>query len=129
MKNAKPKSLPTKYVPCSGCTLCCCGDAVRLLPEDKTRNYLTEPHPFIPSALMIAHKQDGSCIYLDDNGCTIHGHAPSLCRSADCRALAVKLNFEEAMKLHNLRRLDIRVWDKGKSLLRETKNKSMKNFI
>lgn len=121
MANKKPKSLPTTLVPCDGCTLCCCGDAIRILSEDNGKNYLTEPHPFIPGALMIAHKYDGSCIYLGENGCTIQGYAPSLCRTADCRALALKLNFEEAMKLHNLRRLDIRVWDKGWNLLQEKK--------
>jgi hypothetical protein len=66
---------------------------------------------------MIAHKPNGECIYLDEHGCTIHDKAPSLCRSADCRSLAARLDFETAMFLHRTARLDIRVWDQGHKLL------------
>lgn len=109
-----------KYVrvPCNGCTLCCEGDAVRLLEEDDPEDYLTEPHSYIPGALMLAHKPDGNCIYLEETGCSIHGRAPSLCRSADCRAIAFKYNFENALKLHEAGRIDLRVWDKGNDLIK-----------
>jgi hypothetical protein len=80
-------------------------------------NYQTEPHPYIPGALMIAHKPNGDCIYLDEKCCSIHDHAPSLCRSADCRSIALRLSFEKAMELHHIGRLDIRVWDQGQKLL------------
>jgi len=66
---------------------------------------------------MIAHKANGECVYLDERGCSIHDHAPSLCRSADCRSVALRFDFENAMRLHRLGRLDIRVWDKGRKLL------------
>ncbi len=111
----------TTYVPCSGCTLCCQGDAIRLTEEDNPEDYLTEPHPFIPNALMLTHKPNGDCIYLNDNGCSIHGRAPALCRTADCRSIALKYNFETAMQLHRLGRINIRVWDKGKELVEELK--------
>lgn len=107
----------TRFVPCNGCTLCCQGDAVRLEPEDIDAGYQTEPHPYIPGALMIAHKANGECVYLDGRGCSIHDRAPSLCRSADCRGVALKFNFENAMQLHRMGRLDIRVWDQGRKLL------------
>ncbi len=113
-------------VPCDGCTLCCQGDAVRLLNEDDTDSYLTEPHPYIPGALMLAHKPNGDCIYLAVNGCSIHDHTPALCGAADCRALAFKYNFEMALKLHEAGNIDLRVWDKGNELIkkmqREKKN-------
>lgn len=112
-----PKKLKTNQVPCNGCTLCCQGDAVRLEPDDLKMNYRTEPHPYIPGALMIAHKPNGECIYLDEHGCSIHNRAPSLCRVADCRSLAVRLSLAEAMKLHSMGRLDFRVWDQGHKLL------------
>lgn len=111
------KMLAMKVVPCNGCTLCCQGDAVRLLEEDRAMDYKTEPHPYIAEALMIAHKSNGECLYLDERGCSIHDHAPSLCRTADCRSLAVRLNFEEARQLHLVGRLDMRVWDQGHKLL------------
>ncbi len=107
-----------REVPCNGCTLCCQGDAVRLLTEDGEQQYQTEPHPYVPGARMLAHKANGECVYLGAGGCTIHTHAPSLCRAADCRSLAVKLDFETAVLLHRAGRLDIRVWDQGHKLLR-----------
>ncbi len=107
----------TRFVPCNGCTLCCQGDAIRLEPEDMDAGYQTEPHPYIGGALMIAHKANGECVYLDGRGCSIHDRAPSLCRSADCRSVALKFDFENAMRLHRMGRLDIRVWDQGRKII------------
>lgn len=104
-------------VPCDGCTLCCQHDAVRLLPDDDPSQYRTEPHPFISGAVMLAHGADGNCCYLIDGGCSIHGRAPSLCRSADCRELARTMSFERAMALHKAGRLDLRIWDRGRKML------------
>ena len=115
--------LKTKFVPCNGCTLCCQGDAIRLTEEDNTEDYLTEPHPYIPGALMLAHKPNGDCIYLAETGCSIHDRAPSLCRSADCRSIAIKYDFNTAMQLHQMKRIDIRVWDKGNELLNDIRKK------
>ncbi len=106
-----------REVPCNGCTLCCQGDAIRILPEDDERAYVTEAHPYMPGARMLAHKPSGECLYLSPAGCTIHDRAPSLCRSADCRGVAMKLDFETAVQLHRAGRLDIRVWDQGQKLL------------
>ena len=116
------KELKTKFVPCNGCTLCCQGDAIRLTEEDNAEDYLTEPHSYIPGALMLAHKPNGDCIYLNETGCSIHNRAPSLCRSADCRSLALKYDFDTAMQLHKMKRIDIRVWDKGNELIQEMKS-------
>ncbi len=110
-----------KYVavPCGGCTLCCQGDAIRLLEEDDPDIYLTEPHSCVPGALMLAHKANGDCIYLTEDGCSIHDHTPALCRAGDCRALAFKYNFEMALKLHEIGSIDLRVWDKGNELIKK----------
>jgi len=115
--------LKTTFVPCNGCTLCCQGDAIRLTEEDNPDEYLTEPHPYISGALMLAHKSNGDCIYLVESGCSIHDRAPSLCRSADCRSIALKYDFQTAMQLHNMKGIDIRVWDKGNDLIKEMKKK------
>jgi hypothetical protein len=111
------KRLPIQHVPCNGCTLCCQGDAIRLLPEDRVSDYQTEAHPRIPGALMLAHKPNGDCVYLGEGGCTIHDRAPSLCRSADCRSVAARIDFDTAQRLHRVCALDIRVWDQGQRLL------------
>ena len=115
--------IKTTFVPCNGCTLCCQGDAIRLTEEDNPKDYITEPHPYIPGALMLAHKENGDCIYLAETGCSIHDRAPSLCRSADCRSIALKYNFETAMQLHQMKRIDIRVWDKGNELINEIRKR------
>lgn len=111
------KKFSYRKVPCNGCTICCRGDAVRLEEADRAEEYQTEPHSYIPGARMLAHKPNGECIYLNERGCSIHGRAPSLCRAADCRAVALKINFDTATRLHAEGRLDFRVWNKGQELL------------
>ena len=121
-------SLTTRHVPCNGCTICCQGDAIRLEADDKASDYQTEPHPYIPGALMLAHKPNGECVYLNERGCSIHGRAPALCRIADCRSLALCLDYETARQLHLMGRLDIRVWQQGRKLLEAVRaQKSKKN--
>ena len=115
---------PYKEVPCNGCTLCCQGDAIRLLPEDDPASYITEPHPYVPGALMLAHKPNGECVYLEGTRCSIHDRAPSLCRSADCRSLALQLDFDEARRLHLGGKLDLRVWDQGQKLLQAMRDEA-----
>jgi hypothetical protein len=90
------------------------------------KGYRTEPHPYIPDALMVAHKPNGECVYLDEKGCSIHDHAPWLCKIADCRSVATRCTFENAMQLHGLGRLDIRVWDQGRKLLEAMKSPAKK---
>jgi len=128
MKKGKRQS-ERKDVPCNGCTLCCQKDAIKLYPEDNPADYLTEPHSYIEGALMIAHKPNGECIYLSENGCTIHDRAPSLCKAADCRFLAIRLDFETAIALHRLGRIDLRVWDKGNMLLYEKRFAKQKETV
>lgn len=118
------KKPPVREVPCNGCKLCCQGDAIRLEAEDRAEDYQTEPHPYIPGALMLTHKPNGECMYLDERGCSIHDRSPSLCRVADCRALALKIDFETARQLHALGRLDFRVWNKGRELLEKMKQEA-----
>jgi Fe-S-cluster containining protein len=122
------KKLSKREVPCNSCTLCCQGDAIRLEAEDRAADYQTEPHPYIPGALMLAHKPNGECIYLNEKGCSIHDRAPSLCRIADCRTIAARIDFEKARQLHLAGRLDIRVWDQGHRLLDAMKAQSSKNL-
>lgn len=101
-------------VPCAGCTRCCRNDAVRLLPADDAGSYLTEPHPYMPGQLMLAHKPNRECIYLTESGCDIHERRPQQCREMDCRLIAMRLNYTEVKKMHGL----IPVWEKGRELLR-----------
>lgn len=94
-----------KSVPCNGCTLCCRSDAISVSEEygDDVEQYETVQHAIPKFAAqgerMLAHKPDGSCIYLGDAGCTIHGRAPLLCREFDCRRLVKSLGYTKARKL------------------------------
>ena len=101
-------------VPCDGCTRCCRGDAIRLLPGDDANEYITEPHDHYAGQLMLAHKADGDCIYLGSAGCTIHDRRPLMCREMDCRMIALNFTFTEARKT----RMPITVWHRGKELLK-----------
>ena len=118
MVASAPMANRAEYVvPCNGCTLCCRGDAVRLLPADDPSLYKTEPHWKDADQLMLAHKPNGDCWYLDDSGCTIHDTSPTMCKKMDCRTIAARVGFTHARVLGV-----IHVWRRGKQLLREARN-------
>lgn len=100
-------------VPCNGCTLCCQGDAIRLLPGDDPSQYQTEPHERFEGQLMLAHKANGDCIYLTSGGCSIHDRKPQMCRDMDCRKIARRF------KRGDLKRLNcpVKVWNRGRQLI------------
>lgn len=83
-------------VPCDGCTLCCRGDAVRLLPGDDPTQYRTEPHDRFPGELMLAHKPNGDCVYLGEHGCDNHANRPIMCRGMDCRLIPQRFSWTQA---------------------------------
>jgi len=96
--------MKTVTVPCGNCHLCCRNDAISIHPElgDDVSLYQTEPH-IIPElaaegVVMLAHKEDKSCIYLTDAGCAIHGTAPALCREFDCRRMVRQMGYTKARK-------------------------------
>lgn len=103
-------------VPCNGCTLCCHGDAVRLLPGDDAAKWKTVPHDRFDGQLMLAHKQNGDCYYLGDSGCTIQDDKPLMCREMDCRLIAAALTYTQARKIHGF---PIAVWRRGRDLMKE----------
>jgi hypothetical protein len=45
---------------------------VRLLPDDNASDFATEAHPYVDGALMLAHRPDGRCVYLDTEHFSIH---------------------------------------------------------
>ncbi len=107
---------PEAVVPCDGCVKCCTRwDVLRILPEegDDPSQYQTEPHPFRPGSLMLAHQPNGDCIYLDRaTGCTIHDRRPRMCRTMDCREFPRIMSHNEAQK----RRL-LHVYQRGQELI------------
>lgn len=108
-------------VPCNGCTLCCKGDAIFLHPEcgDDAALYMTVAAP--DGRLMLAHKPNGDCVYLEEGGCSIHGRAPTICRELDCRVLAKKLGYTLARKMIKRGMLNSAVIRRGNDLRRMTR--------
>ena len=104
-------------VPCNGCTACCHGDAVRILPHEDASRWKTEPHAYDPQQRMLAHKANGDCVYLEGGGCSIHPDKPQQCREFDCRNIARVVTWTQARKMDADGRLRIAVWRKGRELL------------
>ena len=87
-------------VPCGGCRACCRNDRIILHPEhgDDPASFEIEPtwNPLTNRpALMLKHKPNGDCIYLGEEGCTIHDRAPAICREFDCRRFFMKFSRAE----------------------------------
>ncbi len=110
----------TASIPCGACTLCCRNrTAIILHPEkgDDPRDYGTLvalQHPLQPARTVyrLAHKADGSCIFLGPFGCSIWAKRPVMCRDFDCRVLAQR---GDALK-QNFARMDVAdQWDEGLS--------------
>lgn len=106
-------------VPCNGCTACCQNDAVRILPHEDASLWQTQPHPYVPGALMLKHAPNGDCVYLvRGKGCIVHGAAPQQCREMDCRAVAAALGYTKARKLIAQGAIRADVIRRGRELLR-----------
>ena len=103
-------------VPCNGCTLCCHNDAVRILPHEDAMRWRTEPHPYHPLAVMLAHKPNGDCVYLGEHGCTIQSDKPQQCCEMDCRAVAQSISWTQARKLEATGRMRMAIWRRGREL-------------
>lgn len=106
-----------RAVPCNGCRACCIGDAIRIMPYDNASLYKTEPHPFQPGELMLAHKPNRECWYLGEGGCTIHADRPAQCRTFDCRELVRHLGYTQGRKLVAKGGLQAMVFRKGRELI------------
>jgi len=101
-------------VPCNGCKLCCRKELILILPGESSPLWQTEEITINPlrgdKATVLKHKQNGDCVHLGDNGCTIHGHAPHMCREYDCRR--AYLLFQSMPRNQRKRRLRMGLADK-----------------
>jgi len=84
------------------------------LQTDEVNKFESEPHYFHPSELMVAHKEDGSCYYLTDQGCSVHHDKPAKCAAFDCRSLARGVSFSRASSSAGL----FAVWMQGWQLIK-----------
>jgi Fe-S-cluster containining protein len=124
---------PASTLKCNGCTACCRGFQVIMLHPnegDVPENYdpiKLQQHPTLNGApwpdgllpdewkekLILKHKENGDCIYLEENGCTIYDKRPVICRSFDCR-----INYMRWTKARrNSSNQNLEVWKAAKSRL------------
>ena len=66
---------------CNGCTACCRGDKIELMPGDDPSRWETVEEN---GKLWLRRDEKGNCIYLKDDGCSIHGQNPIVCKSFNC---------------------------------------------
>lgn len=67
--------------------------------------------------LILNRKDNGDCVYLDANGCTIHDRAPWVCRTFDCRELfkaSDRIGRRRAIKNRDVTK---EIFDRGRELL------------
>jgi hypothetical protein len=85
-------------VPCNGCRACCINDQVSLHPElgDKLVDHFGNVD-FSNNVAWLKHKENGECIYLAEQGCSLFGKPsrPAICVELDCRRL---LNIPKAFQ-------------------------------
>lgn len=60
---------------------------------------------------VLAHKDDGACVYLGEHGCTIHDRAPTICRQFSCVEAFNFYSRQERRALVRSGKVDARVWE------------------
>jgi hypothetical protein len=77
-------------VPCGSCRACCRHNLIPLMPERGDAIWTYEHEVIVTlagPAAVLQRAHSGECIYLGQDGCTIHDRAPAVCRAFDCRDL------------------------------------------
>lgn len=49
----------------------------------------------VDGVVALAWNEDGDCIYVGPEGCTIHARRPALCRGYDCRVAYLSLTRQQ----------------------------------
>lgn len=79
-------------VPCGECRQCCYHHCVDVDPGVESAEDLAHlslvPHPKAQGGFALAKGEDGACIHLGPDGCTVYEHRPRACRYYDCRAFS-----------------------------------------
>ena len=85
-------------VPCGSCRACCRNNLIMLFP-DEGDDVASYQHDIVTlpegTGAVLKHKPNGDCIYLEENGCSIHKRAPVICKVFDCRAQYKMLTRKE----------------------------------
>jgi Fe-S-cluster containining protein len=113
-------SIDSVSVPCGACNLCCKNDAIIVHADlgDDVESYITEESILGPEYRMLAHKDNGDCVYLSDAGCSIHDRRPYKCRIFDCRQLLVNSSRNERRRLIKKGMVNKEILARGRDLRR-----------
>ncbi len=114
--------MQTNNVPCNGCTLCCKNDTIVLHPQygDDPSQYQTVPtvnQLTGEQVLMLDHKPNGDCIYLENNQCSIYEKRPVICKTFDCRRMYLGFTKAERLKMLKMGWIDKEKIEAGKKRL------------
>lgn len=85
-------------VACGTCRACCRWDAIEIRPQsgdDPTRYETTE----MGGRLWLKRKENGECLYLGEEGCTIWPNHPAICRVFDCAAFFLMRSRDQRREL------------------------------
>jgi len=77
---------------CDGCRACCLGDTIILKPHENPKAWNAKPR--FDGRWELRKGEDGNCAFLGPTGCTIHGRAPEVCQSFDCRRYALHVRLK-----------------------------------
>ena len=88
---AGDRSAVNADVPCDGCRQCCYHLGVDVHPERETPETLAhlQTERRENGGLYLRKREDGACVHLGPEGCTVYEHRPIACRSYDCRVYAL----------------------------------------
>ena len=110
-------------VPCGGCTLCCRTLIVPLSREEVDSGEYLWAWVTKRDGTRLGHalqrKPNGDCVYLGENGCTIHDRAPHVCKIFDCRSLFQKLDRVDRRRAIASGKLPKSLFDKGRQMLKD----------
>jgi hypothetical protein len=89
---------------CGACTACCRGPdrKLELHVDDDPSEYDTDIDHY--GRVTLANREGGDCVYVSDQGCTIHARRPKACRQYDCRLLLDHPGAPQRVKLEGIRR-------------------------
>ncbi|HML91088.1 YkgJ family cysteine cluster protein [Methyloceanibacter sp.] len=75
--------------PCDGCTACCREPKLLVCLDDDEVSSFPEAVQHADGKWYLPKKEDGSCVHLIDDACSIYGKRPSGCRMYDCRVFVM----------------------------------------
>lgn len=120
-----PGRPPDATVPCGSCRRCCRGNSIVMLLAHEGDAVETYQHEIVdlPGAgrgPILKRKENGDCIYLGEQGCTIHGRAPVICKVFDCRNAYMAFMQHapsDRRRMIKARAVDKEILDRGRDLL------------